>query len=193
MTRAGGPSPTLPGAGRVYTSAVTEDREDRDAYSRDEPEAQRLDRNWGELLQELRVVETGVQILFAFLLSIGFQARFSRTSAFQRDVYVVTLMLSGLSTAIFIAPVAIHRFLFRFRAKDEIVEITNKLALGGLAVLALAMVGAILLVSDWVAGTTGAVVCTILAGLMFVAGWLAFPMQLRARAEQADPADLPTN
>lgn len=163
--------------------------EERYGYSRDESEAQRLDRNWGELLQELRVIETGVQILFAFLLSIAFQARFSRTTAFQRDVYIVTLMLSGLSTAIFIAPVAIHRFLFHFRAKDEIVEITNRLALGGLAVLALAMVGAVLLVSDWVTGTAGAVVCSILAAVMFIAGWLAFPKHLRTRAEHAEATD----
>jgi hypothetical protein len=126
------------------------------------------------------------------LLSIAFQARFSRTTAFQRDVYIVTLMLAGLSTAIFIAPVAVHRFLFRFKAKNEIVDITNRLALGGLAVLGLAMVGAVLLVSDWVAGTEGAVVCSILAAVIFLAGWLAFPMSLRARAEHGEPTETTT-
>src|ERR1700722_8325384 len=101
-------------------------------YARQETEAHQLDRNWAELIQELRVIGTGVQILFAFLLSIAFQARFARTTGFQRDDYLVTLMLSGAAAAIFIAPVAVHRLLFRFRVKDEVVNVTNVLALAGL-------------------------------------------------------------
>jgi hypothetical protein len=151
-------------------------------YVRQEPEARQLDRNWAELVQELRVIGTGVQILFAFLLSIPFQARFANTSAFQRDVYLATLMSSGAAAALFIAPVAVHRFLFRFRAKDEVVNVTNALALCGLATLSVAMIGAILLVSDWVAGDLGAGVCTGSAALALIAGWFAFPMWLRHRA-----------
>jgi Family of unknown function (DUF6328) len=151
-------------------------------YVRQEPEARQLDRNWAELVQELRVIGTGVQILFAFLLSIPFQARFAHTSGFQRDVYLATLMFSGASAAIFIAPVAVHRFLFRFRVKDEVVNVTNVLALSGLATLSVAMVGAILLVSDWVAGDLGAGVCTGCAALALGTGWFAFPLWLRRRA-----------
>jgi hypothetical protein len=150
-------------------------------YVRQEPEAKQLDRNWAELVQELRVIGTGVQILFAFLLSIPFQARFVHTSGFQRDVYLATLMFSGASAAIFIAPVAVHRFLFRFRVKDEVVNVTNALALCGLATLSVAMVGAILLVSDWVAGDLGAGVCTGCAALALGTGWFAFPLWLRRR------------
>ena len=97
-----------------------------------------------------------MQILFAFLLSIPFQARFVRTTGLQRDDYLATLMLSGTAAVIFIAPVAVHRLLFRFRVKDQVVNVTNALSLCGLASLSLAMVGAILLVSDWVAGSVGA-------------------------------------
>jgi hypothetical protein len=151
-------------------------------YDRHEPEARQLDRNWAELVQELRVIGTGVQILFAFLLSIPFQARFAQTSAFQRDVYLATLMSSGAAAALFIAPVAVHRFLFHFRAKDEVVNVTNALALCGLATLSVAMIGAILLVSDWVAGNLGAGVCTGSAALALALGWFAFPAWLRHRA-----------
>jgi Family of unknown function (DUF6328) len=152
-------------------------------YVRQEPEAKQLDRNWAELVQELRVIGTGVQILFAFLLSIPFQARFASTSAFQRDIYLATLMSSGAAAATFIAPVAVHRFLFRFRVKDEVVNVTNALAPCGLAAVSVAMTGAILLVSDWVAGDLGAGVCTGSAALALIIGWFAFPMWLRRRAD----------
>jgi hypothetical protein len=124
-----------------------------------------------------------VQILFAFLLSIPFQARFAETTSFQRDDYLATLMLSGAAAAIFIAPVAVHRLLFRFRIKDEVVNVTNALALGGLASLSLAMIGAILLVSDWVAGRLGAGICGGGAALVLLGGWFAFPIWLRRQAE----------
>jgi hypothetical protein len=152
-------------------------------YVRQESEAHQLDRNWAELIQELRVIGTGVQILFAFLLSIAFQSRFASTTGFQRDDYLATLMLSGAAAVIFIAPVAIHRLLFRFRVKDEVVNVTNALALGGLATLSFALIGAILLVSDWVAGALGAAVCTAIATVLLLTGWFLFPMWLRRRAE----------
>jgi hypothetical protein len=152
-------------------------------YGRRESEAHQLDRNWAELVQELRVIGTGVQILFAFLLSIPFQARFARTTAFQRDDYLATLMLSGAAAAIFIAPVAVHRLLFRCRVKDEVVNVTNVLALCGLASLSLAMIGSILLVSDWVAGGLGAGISSGGAAVVLLGAWFAFPMWLRRRAE----------
>jgi Family of unknown function (DUF6328) len=154
-------------------------------YSRDEEPAHQLDRNWSELVQELRVIGTGVQILFAFLLSIAFQARFARTSSFQRDVYLVTLLFSGLAVAFLIAPVALHRFLFRLRVKDEVVIITNWLAVFGLGVLSMSMIGAIVLVSDWVAGTSAAVIWGIGSAVVFGAAWFAGPVVLRRRNTEA--------
>jgi hypothetical protein len=162
-------------------------------YVRRESEAEKLDRNWAELVQELRVIGTGVQILFAFLLSIAFQARFASTTGFQRDDYLATLSLSGVAATIFIAPVAVHRLLFRFRVKDEVVNITNALALCGLVSLSLAMIGAILLISDWVAGGLGAAICTSGASVALVTAWFAFPLWLRRRAELPKEADDPSS
>lgn len=108
-------------------------------YQRDESEPNRLDRNYSELLQELRVAETGVQILFAFLLAIAFQQRFSLIDTFQRVVYLVTLASAALAVAALIAPVAIHRALFRRGLKAELVAMTARLAAAGLTFLAVAM------------------------------------------------------
>lgn len=169
----------------VETTGEGTDGKHRD-YDRQESEAKQLDRNWSELVQELRVIGTGVQILFAFLLSIAFQARFARTTGFQRDVFLAALMLSGAAALAFIAPVAVHRFLFRFGVKDEVVSVTNLLALCGLGCLSLAMTGAILLVSDWVAGGLGAAICTACSAVALFVCWFAFPLWLRHRAESKD-------
>lgn len=153
-------------------------------YGREESRAHQLDRNWAELVQELRVIGTGIQILFAFLLSIAFQARFGDTDTFQRDVYLATLLASGAAAALFIAPVALHRFLFQFRLKDEIVKLTNWLAIGGLASVAVAMVGAILLVTDWVGGGVFGTASAIVAALVLGGGWFVAPLVLRHRARR---------
>lgn len=134
------------------------------------------------MVQELRVIGTGVQILFAFLLSVAFQARFGQTSPFQRDLFITTVALAGLSTALLIAPVAMHRFLFRIRVKDELVALTNALAVAGLAILSLCMIGAMVLISDWVSGGLAAVITAVGATLVFGSVWFAIPLWLRHRA-----------
>ena len=148
-------------------------------YDRDESRSDQLDRNWAELIQELRVIGTGVQILFAFLLSIAFQARFSQTSPVQRDLYLVTLLLSGMAAALLIAPVEIHRFLFGIYVKDKLVSVTNRISFVGLAVLSLSMVGAIVLTTDWVGGTLAAVLCGVGAAVVFGATSFAMPLAVR--------------
>jgi Family of unknown function (DUF6328) len=153
--------------------------------------AHQLDRNWAELIQELRVIGTGIQILFAFLLSIAFQARFTQTTVFEKDVYLGTVLASALAAGLFIAPVALHRFLFQFGVKDELVTLTNRLAVGGLVALSVAMVGAILLVGDWVGGTVFGWVSGAGAGVAFGAGWFAGPAVLRHRARSGPSGDLP--
>jgi MFS family permease len=149
-------------------------------YGRSEDRAHQLDRNWAELVQELRVIGTGVQILFAFLLTIAFQARFSQTSPGQRDLYLVTLLLSGLAAALLIAPVAMHRFLFRIGVKDRLVSATNRLSVAGLAVLSLSMVGAIVLITDWVGGTLAAALFGVGAAVVFGGAWFALPLWMRS-------------
>ncbi|MEU2433770.1 DUF6328 family protein [Streptomyces sp. NPDC007861] len=135
---------------------------------------ERADRNFAELLQELRVIQTGVQILFAFLLTLVFQARFAGLDSFQRGTYVTTLMLAVIAAALFTAPAAVHRGLFRKGAKKQIVTVSSRLAGAGMVVLALALASAVLLVVDVVHGTPEGIaaaavtlfVCACLWGLL---------------------------
>src|SRR3954462_6148761 len=109
---------------------------------RHETEKERLDRNLNELLQELRVALPGVQVLFAFLLTVPFQQGFSKADGFQKDVYLVTLLLTAVATALLIAPSAYHRLEFRQNDKKHIVTVANRFAIAGFAVLAAAMTSA---------------------------------------------------
>lgn len=159
---------------------------ERERYRRQEDEAHRLDRNFSELLQELRVAQTGIQILFAFLLAIAFQQRFTRLTTFQRDVYLATLLCAALAAVFFIAPVALHRIVFRLHLKDEIVRYTGRMAVIGLVFLALAMLGSVLLIVDVVSGPVPATVVSIGLALVFGVVWLALPLTLRDRWRDAD-------
>jgi hypothetical protein len=139
---------------------------------RDRDERKR-DRQMVELLNELRVALPGVQILFAFLLTVPFSVRFEKLTLFQRDVYFVTLMATLLSTACLIAPSAAHRVRFHKGERPWIVESAHRMMLGGLAALVVALTGSVLLITDllfdgarvWV--YTGLVAC-LLVGLWFV-------------------------
>jgi hypothetical protein len=153
------------------------------ALGRDESEASRLDRNYSELLQELRVAETGVQILFAFMLSIAFQQRFETLDEVQRVIYVITLLLCTLSIALLVAPVAFHRVVFRHGLKDELVRITNTLALAGTSFLLLAVLSGVLLILDYVVGRGFAAVVTAVLAVVFISLWLVLPLA-RLRAEE---------
>jgi hypothetical protein len=144
-------------------------------YTRDEPAAERLDRNYAELLQEVRVAQTGVQILFAFLLALAFQPRFSELSTFDRAIYLVTLLAAAVAAILLIAPVAVHRILFRRRLKDELVQLTSRLAAGGLAFLLVAILGAVLLVVDLVSGPLAAAIAVSGLALVAFGFWYALP------------------
>jgi Family of unknown function (DUF6328) len=146
---------------------------------RAEAPLQRADRNFAELLQELRVAQTGVQILFAFLLTLAFMDRFAAIDAFQRGVYVFTLVSSATTAALLIAPVAVHRLLFQRGRKRELVRVGHRLALSGLLSLAATMLAGMLLVLDVVVGRVAAV--SVIAGLaaVFVALWVGVPLRLR--------------
>ena len=153
---------------------------------RNETELERLDRNLGELLQELRVALPGVQVLFAFLLTVPFQQRFKTATTFQKDVYLVTLLLTALTSALLIAPSAYHRLEFRQGDKKHIVDVSNAFAIAGFAVLAAAMSSAILLVTDFLFGSTTATICTIGAAIVLYGLWYVAPFtrrQRRAREE----------
>src|SRR5436190_7716134 len=142
---------------------------------------ERLDRNLSELLQELRVAQTGVQVLFAFLLVLPFNNRFAQLSTYERGVYFATLLLAAAATLFLIAPSAHHRILFRLQEKRHIVLVANYLALAGTACLALAMTGAVLLITTFLFGTvTGAVVAGVTL-VAFALVWYAVPLRRRLR------------
>jgi hypothetical protein len=153
---------------------------------RDESELERLDRNLNELLQELRVAQTGVQILFAFLLSLPFMQRFEETSAFQRDLYLWTLVFSAAASAFLIAPVPFHRLVFRQDDKHRLVWTANAMALAGLVCLAVAILSAICLIVDFLFSTAATVVVTGLMGALFVVLWVVIPLARKKEAEGDD-------
>jgi len=148
---------------------------------RDETEEERLDRNLGELLQELRVALPGVQVLFAFLLAVPFQQNFTKITEFEKKVYFATLLLTALSAALLIAPSAYHRITFRYQQKHRLVFIANRLAIAGLAVLALAMTCAIMLITDVLFGTVTTIVTASVALATFVVLWALLPLRRRLK------------
>lgn len=149
---------------------------------------ERYDRNFLELLQELRVIQTGVQILFAFLLTLAFTARFPELDSVQRGTYIATLLLSVLAAMLFTAPAALHRALFRRGAKRLIVDVSSRLAAYGLAVLALALSGAVMLVVDVVLGRAVGIAVAVVALTVCGSLWAGVPWVLRRGPLQKEAA-----
>jgi len=152
---------------------------------RDETEEERDDRNLMELLQELRVGALGVQVLFGFLLSLPFFAvRFGRLSGGQRGLYIADLLLAALATALFSGPVAYHRLVFRRHRKSRLVRIANAMAIAGLATVALAITGSVLLAVSDVEHGAAVVVIAVLTALAFACLWFALPLMGRRQPER---------
>ena len=143
---------------------------------RNETPAERVDRNFNELLGELRIALPGVQVLFAFLLTVPFAQRFSQLTGFQRGLYFAVLLLTALASALLIAPTAYHRIQFRQGRKREILFFANRAAVLGLGALALAMTGAILLIADFLFGVAAAVPIGTATALLFGSLWYLLPM-----------------
>jgi Family of unknown function (DUF6328) len=146
---------------------------------RRETEAQRADRNLTELVQELRVAGLGVQVLFGFLLSLPFTVRFDRLSGFQRDLYLTCVVLAAVATILLIGPVAYHRLVFRRGLKEDLVRFANVMAILGLAAVSGAVLAAVLLITDYVAGALAGALITVLLGCMLAWLWLAVPLTRR--------------
>lgn len=132
---------------------------ENDVARRHETPDQRADRNWLELLQELRVSQTGVQLLAGFLVTLPFQARFDELDAFQRGWYLALLLVSVLTVGVTLAPVAIHRRLFQGAAKPELVRAAHRFMRVVLVLIPVLLTGIVFLVVDVVAGRTSSVVC----------------------------------
>ena len=146
---------------------------------RDESEAERDDRNLAELLQELRVAGLGVQVLFGFLLSLPFTNRFSHLNPGQRNLYLGTLVLAAVATALLLGPVAYHRLVFRQGQKERLVRAANIMAIAGLGTVGLAVSAAVLLVTDYVSSGLTAGLITAFVTIMFAGLWFAFPLAHR--------------
>jgi len=151
---------------------------------------QRLDRSYAEILQEVRVAQTGVQCLLAFLLTLAFTPRFATLTSGQLRLYVATLVLGAAATALLMAPAAFHRMVFRRRLKRHVVTAANRFALSGLATLLVAKGCAIMLILDVVVGLRPAAAVTAFVVSWFAALWFAIPAWCRYRhREQRKPRD----
>jgi hypothetical protein len=146
---------------------------------RPETGAQRDDRNLGELIQELRVVGLGVQVLFGFLLSLPFTTRFVQLSTGQRDLYLTSVILAATATTLLIAPVAYHRLVFRRGMKERVVRFANVLAVLGLAVVGASVLATVLLMTWYVAGVLAGCLVTAFLGVMLGGLWFAVPLVSR--------------
>jgi hypothetical protein len=147
----------------------------------DETEPERSQRNYAELLQELRVAQTGVQVLFAFLLILAFTPGFDAGDPFSRNVYLVALLAAAGATALIIGPVPYHRLLFRQQRKPQLVMHAHRMAFAGLSLVVVSMVAAVLLATDEVMGRGGAIVASTATGVLFVLLWVVLPLFVRRR------------
>lgn len=172
-----------------YRAAVTADRTPEpqpDASRPGETATERADRNWSELLQELRVVQTGTQVLTAFLLSLPFQARFANLTTGQHRLYLTVVMLSVLATGLLLTPVSIHRAVFRHGEKQALVRVADEMAKAGLAVLALAIAGVVTLIFDVVESRAAAVGFGVGTLALTAVLWAAVPVTVRLRGRRGD-------
>jgi hypothetical protein len=149
-----------------------------------ETQKERVDRNLSELLVELRVALPGVQVLFAFLLVVPFSAHYAQVTAFQEKVYFVTLLCATAASACLIAPSVHHRLTFRRQQKETVVTVGTRLAVAGLSFLAVAMTGAVLLVTDVLYGPITTGLATASVGITFALLWYALPLRSRERTDR---------
>ena len=152
---------------------------EREEGNAGEDRHERTARELIELLQELRIVIPGVQVLFAFLLTVPFSQGFTKLDSLQRGVFFATLLCTAATTALLIAPSSHHRVLFRQGVREQRLKLGNVLALLGLAILVPAMVGVVFVITDLMFGLTAALVVTLLMALCFVLLWFLLPLRYR--------------
>jgi hypothetical protein len=161
------------------------------ANARNETDLERSDRNLVELLQEVRVVQTGVQILFGFLLTIAFQPKFAKLSSFQKADYFGTLASAAITLIMLTAPSSWHRILFRRGDKEHLVTIANRFTVAGLGAMGLTMIGVVMLLSDIAFAPALTIAITTVAVITCATTWYAMPLarrrRLRSRSTLPDP------
>ena len=158
---------------------------------RHETFAERADRNWDELVSELRVTQTGAQILVGFLLTVPFQQRFATLDAYQRTLYLVLVGLAVLATALIVTPVAMHRTLFRRRLKRELVDVGSSFARAGLVVLALVLAGVPMLLFDVVVSRAAGLTAVVVVAVVLVCCWWLVPRLVERRAISSRTSAVP--
>ncbi|MCL3862761.1 DUF6328 family protein [Actinotalea sp. K2] len=158
------------------------------ADGRHETPLERLDRNWTEILQELRVTQTGIQILTGFLLTVPFQSRFADLTADQRQIYLILVVMAAVTTGLMVAPVSLHRWLFRQHAKSTLVSGADALMRLALVFFSMVVSGVVLLVFDVVVGRTTALVASGSVLTFLVLLWFVMPMVMAHRARQGSGA-----
>lgn len=157
-----------------------------DAAARGETPAERADRNWGDLMQELRVAQTGVQLLTGFLLTLPFQQSFPKLSHGQHALYLVTVGTSITATALMEAPVSLHRALFRRHRREEAVLLAHRLAMAGMVALGFALVEVGALIFFVTISAAAAVIAAVVVAVIVVLLWLLIPVVVRGRSSGAD-------
>ncbi len=155
-----------------------------DRGERNETPTERLDRNWGDLLQELRVVQTGVQLLTGFLLTLPFQQKFALLSSTERGVYLVAVATSIVATGFLEAPVSLHRALFRRHRRKETVQLAHRLAIVGITALGCAVVAVVTLIFEVLLGWGGGVTAGAATAALLIGLWLVVPWTVRARSPE---------
>ena len=157
------------------TGRRTTDEDAADGSEGGQPSQETLTRNWDELLQEIRVTQTGVQILTGFLLTVPFSPRFGDLTGFQKGLYLAVLGGAVLTTGLVVAPVAFHRMLFRQRRRELLVDAGNRFAILGLATLGLTVSGVVMLVVDVVVGARESYVAGGVALVVLATLWAVLP------------------
>jgi hypothetical protein len=153
---------------------------DDEVIDRDETPAERADRNFDDILQELRVTQTGVQVLFSLLLTVPFSQRFEKVTSFQKDVYFVALLLAAATVTFLVAPVSVHRLVFHTGEKPWVVKVSSRLAIIGTILLALTLATVLLLVTDVLFENRLASVTGGIYGLATFTLWFVPPLRRRA-------------
>jgi Family of unknown function (DUF6328) len=157
---------------------------------RDETPNERSDRNWNDILQELRVALTGTQLIGGFLLAVAFQPRFEDLDAYQLTLYLILVSLAGLATVIGLAPVTLHRTLFRRQVKERVVRTGNRLLIAHLVVVALLVVGVTSLIFDWALSRTAGIIALVVGAIVLVVFWVVLPRLEIVKQGEDDPKEI---
>lgn len=167
----------------IRSRMATHTRDDR-SDGRDETRIERLDRNWNDILQELRVALTGTQLMSGFLLAVAFQSRFTELDQYQFTLYLVLVVLAATATVVGLAPVTLHRTLFGRQVKDRLVRTGNRLLIAHLGVVGLLVVGVTGLIFDFVVGRTAGTIALLVGAVIVTVLWVVLP-----RLQYADRRD----